>query len=106
MRNELYGNASFLCERLYAEVKNEDVKLMLAESYVGDNKPWKAYEVLKDCLSERNRYKHAQTCIRLKKMAEAERILYGSRGKTDIQNVPAGAAGLYLLGHAQECQGK
>lgn len=79
---------------------------MLAESYVGDNKPWKAYEVLKDSHSERNRYKHAQTCIRLKKMAEAERTLYGSRGKTDIQNVPAGAAGLYLLGHAQECQGK
>jgi len=22
---------------------------MLAESYIGDNKPWKAYEVLKDC---------------------------------------------------------
>ena len=59
-----------------------------------------AYEVLKDCQSERNRYKHAQTCIKLKKMAEAERTLYGARGKTDLQNVPAGAAGLYLLGHA------
>jgi tetratricopeptide (TPR) repeat protein len=39
-------------------------------------------------------------------MAEAERTLFGQRGKTDIQNVPAGAAGLYLLAHAQECQGK
>lgn len=35
MRNELYANASFLCERLYAEVKNEDVKLLLAECYLG-----------------------------------------------------------------------
>jgi hypothetical protein len=35
IRNELYQNASFLCERLYAEVKNEDVKLLLAESYIG-----------------------------------------------------------------------
>jgi hypothetical protein len=49
MRNELYGNASFLCERLYAEVKNEDVKLMLAESYLGEGKAYKAYEILKDC---------------------------------------------------------
>lgn len=62
MRNELYSNASFLCERLYAEVKNEDVKLLLAECYlgefllssnicmiVGEGKAYKAYEVLKDC---------------------------------------------------------
>jgi hypothetical protein len=36
LRNELYTNASFLCERLYAEVKNEDVKLLLAECYLGE----------------------------------------------------------------------
>ena len=35
IKNELYSNASFLCERLYAEVKNEDVKLLLAECYLG-----------------------------------------------------------------------
>lgn len=35
IRNELYANASFLCERLYAEVKNEDVKLLLSECYIG-----------------------------------------------------------------------
>ena len=35
IRNELFANASFLCERLYAEVKNEDVKLLLAECYLG-----------------------------------------------------------------------
>ena len=61
IRNELYSNASFLCERLYAEVKNEDVRLLLADcylgkklslelySYVGEGKAYKAYEVLKDC---------------------------------------------------------
>jgi len=32
---ELYPNASFLCERLYAENKNEEVKLLLAECYLG-----------------------------------------------------------------------
>jgi thioredoxin-like negative regulator of GroEL len=37
LRNELYSNAAFLCERLYAEVKSEDVKLLLAECYLGIN---------------------------------------------------------------------
>jgi hypothetical protein len=36
IRNELFTNASFLCERLYAEVKNEDVRLLLAECYLGE----------------------------------------------------------------------
>jgi thioredoxin-like negative regulator of GroEL len=39
LRNELYANASFLCERLHAEVKNEDVKLLLAECYLGESYP-------------------------------------------------------------------
>ena len=31
----LFENASFLCERLCAEVKNEETKLLLAECYIG-----------------------------------------------------------------------
>lgn len=50
-KNELYANASFLAERLYGQVKNEDVKLLLAQCYCGENKIYKAYEVLKDCKS-------------------------------------------------------
>ena len=75
---------------------------MLAESYLGEGKAWKAYEVLKDSQSERNRYKLAFTCIKLKKMAEAERALLSCRGKSDSSNVPNGSAGFYLLAHAQE----
>ena len=48
VRNELYSNAAFLCERLHAEVKNEEVKLLLAECYLGEGKAYKAYEILKD----------------------------------------------------------
>jgi hypothetical protein len=100
---ELYSNAAFLCERLLAcqsqSAENEDVKLMLAESYIGEGKAYKAYEVLKGCVSVECRYKHALTCIRLKKMAEAERVLWGGRGKFDLKNVPNGAAGFYLLAH-------
>lgn len=67
IRNELYANASFLCERLYAEVKNEDVKLLLAECYLGEGKAYKAYEVLKECSQNANRYKFALTCLKLNK---------------------------------------
>ncbi len=35
MQYELYANASFLCEKLYAEVANEEVRLLLAECYAG-----------------------------------------------------------------------
>lgn len=47
---ELYANAAFLCERLMATSggDTEDVKLMLAESYIGEGKTYKAYEVLKN----------------------------------------------------------
>ncbi len=62
LRNELYSNAAFLCERLYAEVKSEDIKLLLAECYlgnlfifsliaIGESKAFKAYEVLRECTS-------------------------------------------------------
>ncbi len=36
LRSELFANASFLCERLFAEVANEEVKLLLAECYLGN----------------------------------------------------------------------
>ena len=79
LRYELYSNAAFLCERLYAEVKTEDVKLLLAECYMGDGKAFKAYEVLKDCTSAANRYKFALACFKLNKMQEAERALLNKK---------------------------
>ena len=57
---------------------NEDVRLLLAESYLGEGKAYKAYEVLKPCTSPVNRYKYALTCIKLNKLGEAERALIGS----------------------------
>jgi len=35
LKMEVYDNASFLCERLIAEVNNEEIKLLLAECYIG-----------------------------------------------------------------------
>jgi hypothetical protein len=75
LRFELYNNAAFLAERLIAQVDNEDVRLLLAESYIGEGKNYKAYEVLKSCTSATNRYKFALTCVKLNKLPEAERAL-------------------------------
>ena len=98
LRNELYPNAAFLCERLYAEVKNEEVKLLLAECYlgkknslafqvlnyfakIGEGKAYKAYEILKDSQQNPNRYKLAITCIKLNKLQEAERVLLNKKNQ-------------------------
>ena len=75
LRYELYGNASFLCERLLAQIDNEEVRLLLAESYLGEGKAYKAYEVLKGCTTGPNRYKLALTCVKLNQLAEAEKVL-------------------------------
>lgn len=72
LNHELFENATFLCEQLYALVQNEDVKHLLAQCYLGEGKAYKAYEILKFCESSQNRYKFALTCIKLNLFNEAE----------------------------------
>jgi len=36
-------------------------------TYIGEGKAYKAYEVLKDCVQNANRYKFAITCVKLNK---------------------------------------
>ena len=85
IRNELYSNAAFLCERLFAEVKSEEVRLLLAECYLGEGKAFKAYEVLKDCQSNANRYKFALVCLKLNRFQEAEKALLNKRNARPLQ---------------------
>jgi len=101
---ELYSNAAFLAERLYAEMPNESAKLLLAESYLGENKIHKAYYILKASIVPLNRYKFAMICIKLQKYSEAEKALIGHSGEGD--EVAGGAAGYYLLGIISQKQGK
>ncbi len=79
LRFELYKNSAFLAKRLLAQVDNEDVRLLLAESYLGEGKTYKAYEVLKSCTAGPSRYKFALTCVKLNKLPEAERTLLFDR---------------------------
>ena len=84
---------------------------------MGEGKAYKAYEILKDCQSAKNRYKFALTCIKLQKYDEAETALTGallpSRGNIQLvgyqhlnleenRNIPHGAPGYYLLGYVLE----
>ena len=46
---------------------------------IGEGKPFKAYHILKDCQSAKNRYKFALTCIKLNKYHEAELALTGAK---------------------------
>jgi hypothetical protein len=42
---------------------------------LGEGKAYKAFEVLRDCQSNANRYKFALTCLKLNKLADAEKAL-------------------------------
>jgi len=90
------------------------VRLLLAESYLGEGKAYKAYDVLRGCTSGPNRYKLALTCIKLNRLADAEKVLLDQNNiralslmdPEQLKKVPNGAAGLFLLGQVRELQSK
>lgn len=87
---------------------------------MGDDKANKAYEVLRDSTSQKNRYKFALVCIKLNRFQDAEEALTGAsllnyRNVRTDQNhlnlkenklIPNGASGYYLLGFVLEKQFK
>jgi anaphase-promoting complex subunit 3 len=84
---------------------------LLAQAYCGEQKLSKAYEVLIHCKSPLNRYKLAQISIRINDINMAERALLNMVGenrdraktyKNSMEQIPNGAAGLYLLGMIYE----
>lgn len=96
---------------LLAECYLGKLKKNSLKPFSGEEKPYKAYEILSESTSQANKYKFALTCIKLNKLAEAERTLLGKIRRSSsieerISNVPNGAAGLYLLGLVYELQSK
>ncbi len=64
-----------------------------------------SYEILKACNSHRCRFLLAQICIKLNRLIEAEKAIYGEKGinyaltDRNLENeIVFGAAGYYLLG--------
>ena len=112
-QNYNFKNAVFLAERLRNLQDNDNNTCLLAECYLTDNTPFKAYSVLKNCKSKRGRYLLAVAAFRINKMAEAETALTqenpnqkSSSTKLVLDNVINGSHGLYLLGQVSERLGK
>ncbi|KAF4047271.1 Tetratricopeptide repeat [Phytophthora infestans] len=99
----VYDNARFLAERLVAHHPSEENALLLASCYYRKGQVDRAVEVLSGATRAENRYLLARCCFQQNKLVEAENALLGGEkchiDELDaIENVPAGAAGLYLLG--------
>lgn len=106
-------NAVFLAERLrYVQESDQNICL-LAECYLADNCPFKAYSVLKSVKGQRAKFLFALAATRINKLQEAEQALLSDLppGKTHTQKINYelvinGAHGLYLLGQISERLGK
>ncbi|KUF78853.1 Cell division cycle protein 27 B [Phytophthora nicotianae] len=99
----VYDNARFLAERLVAHHPSEENALLLATCYYRKGQTARAAEVLNGAMRAENRYLLACCCFQQNHMAEAENALLGGEkcnidDPDTMENVPAGAAGLYLLG--------
>ena len=104
----LYDNAKFFAERLYYEDPKPENLHLLGQSYFRQGKIKQTYLILQHSDWSTNRYLFALACISLGKFSEAERALITpSKAKAfqarttqlkDLESVPGGAAGLYLLG--------
>lgn len=75
-----YTDATFLAERLYAEVSNEDALHLVATCYYRSGKPTKAYMILQKhgCPTPQCKYLMAKCCMDINKLPEAETILAGN----------------------------
>ncbi|XP_041374494.1 cell division cycle protein 27 homolog [Gigantopelta aegis] len=75
-----YPDATFLAERLYAEVSSDDALFLLATCYYRSGYPIQAYLLLqkKGCHTAQCRFLMARCCMELNKSSEAEDILSGS----------------------------
>ncbi|KAJ1626178.1 anaphase-promoting complex, cyclosome, subunit 3-domain-containing protein [Pavlovales sp. CCMP2436] len=108
LKHHLYGNATFLAERLHAHAPSEDSVHVLASCHFAAGEKVRAYHVLQGCHAAHNRYLLALCCLELGHLNEAERVLLGPAAPgtaggahappAEAADVPNGAAGLYLLG--------
>ncbi|MCO5567903.1 hypothetical protein L7F22_021599 [Adiantum nelumboides] len=92
----MYRNATFLCERLYAEFPSENNLHLLATCYFRNNQAHRVYHILKGEKSAQLRYLFALACYEMGNLVEAESTL--SQPGEPGGEVPNGAAGCYLLG--------
>ncbi|XP_021807124.1 cell division cycle protein 27 homolog B isoform X1 [Prunus avium] len=96
LRDFMYRNAIFLCERLCAEYPSETNLQLLAGCYLQSNQAYAAYHILKGTQVAQSRYLFAISCFQMDLLSEAEAALCTVNEPS--AEVPNGAAGHYLLG--------
>ncbi|CAN6463820.1 unnamed protein product [Victoria cruziana] len=96
LRLYMHRNATFLCERLYAEFPSEVNLQLLARCYLQNNQAYRAYHILKGTQMAQCRYLFAISCFQMDLLREAEAALCPPNEPNN--EVPNGAAGHYLLG--------
>ncbi|XP_072034450.1 cell division cycle protein 27 homolog [Amphiura filiformis] len=75
-----YNDATFLAERLFAEVGSDEALFLLATCYYRSGKPNMAYSLFqsKGCPTAQCRYLMARCCLELDRLSEGEAALAGS----------------------------
>ncbi|GAB4858266.1 Cell division cycle protein 27 B, variant 2 [Ancistrocladus abbreviatus] len=96
LRNFMYRNAIFMCERLCAEFPSEVHLQLLADCYLRNNQAYAAYHILKGTQMAQSRYLFALSCFQMDLFNEAETALCPAN--EPASEIPNGAAGHYLLG--------
>ena len=102
----LFDDAHFYAERLYYQDPTPESLNLLAQCFTLQGKYKQAYLILRECTDSSNKYMFASVCVQLKKFSEAEKCLLADINVSDpkhltdddIQAIPGGAAGLYMLG--------
>lgn len=96
----LFDDAIFYAERLYCESHSPEHLNLIAQCFFKQGKMKQTYLLLQFSEYHPNRYLFALTCISLGKFKEAEKSLLPTleTDNFDPEDVPGGAAGLYLLG--------
>lgn len=100
-----YDTAKFFAERLYYENPSPENLNMMAQCFFRLGKFKQTYHILQDSDHPSNRYLFALVCVAIGKLSEAERALSPNTQihpqnltQKQLNDIPEGAAGLYLLG--------
>eukprot|EP01122_Echinamoeba_exundans_P006598 TRINITY_DN1889_c1_g1_i1.p1 TRINITY_DN1889_c1_g1~~TRINITY_DN1889_c1_g1_i1.p1 ORF type:complete len:417 (-),score=84.16 TRINITY_DN1889_c1_g1_i1:576-1778(-) len=98
LSHHLTENAIFLAERLVAHVRNEDTLHLLASAYLDEGKAERTFHILKNATSEANRYLAAVAALRTNRFQEGLDLLLPRGEPANLEEVPNGSAGLFILG--------
>ncbi|OQR92961.1 anaphase-promoting complex subunit [Thraustotheca clavata] len=104
LEQSVFSSAVFLAERLVAENSSESNVGLLAQAYYRSGDGHRAISLLQNGVhSPSNKYLLALCCYEAGRLAEAESALIqtkydGKNHGNEVEDVPNGAAGLYLMG--------